>query len=304
MQARDALTQAKAQFGPPRDASVQRARDALAGIDGVTADGARYPTQHRDILTTLARMPPDVERALAEVETLRAALVAQQGARPDPQARAKLDTVLSDRAFRDAEPNWAQVQALRFRSWLGEQIGKLFRPLDRINPPGPPKDAPGVAPVTSFLSLLGNPYTLLALAAVAALILLILWLRRRAKRAKRAKRDPEFRERTAAEWQDHAAALAILGEYRAAVRALYLGTITALDERGLVPFDPALTDREYLRAAQTQHGWLAEPLRPFVRLVEGIVYANAPCGAGEYARARELAGGVMARVAAPQAVAA
>lgn len=303
-QARDALTQAKTQFGPPREASVQRARDALAGIDGVTVDGARYPPQHQGTLTTLGRTPPDVERALAEVETVRAALVAEQGTRPDPQARAKLETVLRDRAFREAEPNFAQVQALRFRSWLGEQFDKLFRPLNRINPPEPPQDAPGIAPVSRFLAFLGNPWTLLALAAIVAVVLLLLWLRRRERRARRAKQEPEFRERTAAQWRDHAATLAARGDYRAAVRALYLGTITALDERGLVPFDPALTDREYLRAAQAQHGWLLEPLRPFVRLVEQIIYANAPCGVSEYARARELADGVMARVGSPQAVAA
>ena len=303
-QARDALTQAKAQFGPPQEASVQRARAALTGIDGVTVDGAPYPVQQQNILTTLARTPPDIERALAEIETLRAVLAAEQGARPDPQARAKLDDVLRDRAFRTPEPNWVQQQALRFRSWLGEQIERLFSPLDRIRPPDLPQDAPGAAPVASFLASLANPWTLLALAAIVALAILPLWLRRRERRARRAKRESAWRARTAVEWQDHAAALAARGDYRAAARALYLSTITALDERRLVAFDPAWTDREYLRAAQTQHGWLAEPLRPFVRLVEEIVYADAPCGTQEYARARALADGVMARAAIHPAVAA
>jgi hypothetical protein len=44
---------------------------------------------------------------------------------------------------------------------------------------------------------------------------------------------------------------------------------------------------------------LIEPLRPFVRLVEAIVYADAPCRAAEYERARAFTEDVRQRVAAP-----
>ena len=108
--------------------------------------------------------------------------------------------------------------------------------------------------------------------------------------------------RTAAEWRQQADMLAARGEYRAAVRALFLGTLTELDERRLVAFDPALTDREYLREAQRQQSWLIEPLRPFVRLVEAIVYADAPCRAAEYDQARAFTEDVRRRVAAPHGV--
>lgn len=301
--ARDALMQGQNQIGTQREAAVQRAQDALAGIDGVTVDGTRYPAQHQGVLAALRRSPPDIERALAVINTLRATLTDVQAAQPDPQARAKLDDVLSDRAFREAEPNLVQRQAIRVRSWIGEQLGKLLRPFRRVRPPEAPQGTPGAGPLANFLALLGNPTTLIVLAAIGAAIIFVLWLRRRQRRARR-QATPEFRQRTAAEWQDYAASLAAQGDYRAAVRALYLGTITGLDERRLIRFDPALTDREYLWEAQRQQRWLAEPLRPFVRLVEGIVYAGAPCGAAEYAQAREMADTVQTRVATPQAVAA
>ena len=207
--------------------------------------------------------------------------------------------MLSDRAFREAEPNAVQRQAFRFRSWVGEQLGKLLRPFRRVRPPEAPPGTPGAGPLASLLALLGNPLTLIAFAAIAILIVLIIWLRRRRRRARRWA-EPAFRERTAAEWRQYAAARADEQDYRAAVRALYLGTITELDERRIVPFDPALTDREYLWEAQRQQGWLVEPLRPFVRLIEAILYAAAPCGAAEYERARELADAVLARFAMPQ----
>jgi hypothetical protein len=273
------------------------------GIDGVTIDGVRYPSQHQNVLAALRRTPPDIERALAEVNVLRAVLTEEQAVQPDPQARTKLDQVLSDRAFREAEPNAVQRQALRFRSWVGDQIGKLLRPFSRIRPPQAPPGTPGAGPLASLLALFANPVTLVALAAIAGAVIFVLWLRRRQRRARRQS-WPEFRQRTAAEWRDYAASLAQRGEYRAAVRALYLGTITELDERRLVRFDPAMTDREYLREAQRQQRWLVEPLQPFVRLIEGIVYAGAPCGVAEYTRAREMADAILARVAMPQAVAA
>jgi hypothetical protein len=301
--ARDALVQGRNEVGARRDAAVQRAQDALAGIDGVTVEGARYPVQHQSVLADLRRSPPDIERAIAELDALRVALSDEQGARPDPQARAKLDEVLRDRAFREAEPNAVQRQALRFRAWVGEQLGKLLRPFRRINPPQAPPGTPGAGPLTNFLALLGNPVTIVALAALIAAILLLRWRVLRRRRAPR-RQGPDFRQRTASEWREYAASLPARGEYRAAVRALYLGTITELDERRLVRFDPALTDREYFREAQWQQPWLAEPLRPFVRLVEGIVYAGAPCGAAEYARARAAADAVLAQLGMPQAVAA
>ena len=61
---------------------------------------------------------------------------------PDPQARQKLDTVLSDRAFHAAEPNLVQKQAIRVQSWIGEQLRRLFRPLTRPGTPIAPPDAP------------------------------------------------------------------------------------------------------------------------------------------------------------------
>ncbi len=284
--ARDALTQAQSLAGVQRDGAIQRARDALAGIDGVTVDGTRYPAPHGDTLAALRRSPPDTERAVAELTVLRALLVNEQGATPDPEAHQKLDRVLSDRAFHEAEPNVVQKQAIRFQSWIGEQVRRVFRPLTRAKPPEVPTDAPGAGPVARLLSLLGSPLLLIVLILAFVAIVAFFVTRRWRKRAKKPAEATAPPPRTAAEWRQHADMLAAGGDYRAAVRALFLGTLTELDERRLVTFDPALTDREYLREAQRQQWWLIEPLHPFVRLVEAVVYADAPCTAAEYARAR------------------
>ncbi|MCA1667485.1 MAG: DUF4129 domain-containing protein [Thermomicrobia bacterium] len=283
--ARDALMQAQALAGAPRDAAIQRAQDALDGIDGVTVDGTRYPAPPSDALAALRRAPPDTARALIALTTLRTALADAQAAAPDPQARQKLDRVLSDRAFRMAEPNIVQKEAIRFQSWLREQVRRLFRPLSRVQPQPAPANTPGAGPMARLLALLGSPLVLLIFVLVLAALLAFFVARRRRKRVHAPADETVPLPQTAAQWRQHAEMLAAAGDYRAAIRALFLGTLTDLDERRLVAFEPSLTDREYLRAAQRQQTWLAEPLRPFVRLVESIVYAAAPCDAAAYARA-------------------
>ncbi len=301
--ARDALAQAQALAGAPRDAAIQRARDALAGIDGVTVDGTRYPAPHAEALAALRRSPPDTERAGTQLAALRSLLADEQAAMPDAQAPQKLATVLSDRAFHAAAPNLVQKQAIRLQSWIGEQLRRLFQPLARTRTPTVPPGTPGAGPLARLLSLLGSPALLMLIALLIAAAIIILRLRWRRKRAKRTADEEVAPPRTAAEWRQQADLLAARGEYRAAVRALFLGTLTELDERRLVAFDPALTDREYLREAQRQQAWLIEPLRPFVRLVEAIVYADAPCRAAEYDRARAFTDDVRRLIAAPQGVA-
>ena len=302
--ARDALVQAQSLSGAQRDGAIQRARDALAGIDGVTVGGARYPASHGDALAALGRTPPDIARAVAELTALRTLLADEQAATPDPEARQKLDRVLSDRAFHEAEPNAVQKQAIRFQSWIGEQLRRLFRPLTRAQPPNAPADTPGAGPVARLLALLGSPLLLIILALALAAILAFFVTRRWRKKAQKPTDDAAPPPRTAAEWWHYADTLAAGGDYRAAVRALFLGTLTELDARRLVAFDPSLTDREYLREAQRQQWWLVEPLRPFVRLVESVVYADAPCTAAEYARAHGFTDDVRRIADGPQGVAA
>ena len=155
--ARDALAQAQSLAATPRDAAIQRAQDALAGIDGVTVDGKRYPAPHADALAALRRSPPEIDRAGMQLTALRDLLSDEQAKASDPQARQELETILSDRAFHEAEPNLVQKQVIRIQSWIGEQLRRLFRPLNRAQPPQVAPGTPGAGPFARFLALLGFP---------------------------------------------------------------------------------------------------------------------------------------------------
>lgn len=97
----------------------------------------------------------------------------------------------------------------------------------------------------------------------------------------------------ARETRARAEALAAAGDYRAAVHELYLATLQHLNERGLLRFRPALTNREHLR-----HGRVAPTLlAPLTTLVEGYDqawYSGAACTADDWQRFRALADAVSA----------
>ena len=304
--ARDAIMQARNQGAAGRDTSIRRATDALNGIDSVTVDGATYAPQLDEARESLRATTPDLDRSLALVTTLHDTAAATMRATPDPAAHGKLDDVLRDRDFHQDQPNVVQQQVLRFRDWLGEQFRRLTAPLRRFNPPNPnlptPSHVPGVTGFAAVLAALGSPQALIAYAVIIALALIVIVWRRRQPKAS-AVDTRAVPERTAREWRDYAAELAARGAHRAAIRSLLLGVLRDLDERGIVPFNPARTDREYLRAVSEHGEWLAEPFRPLVRLVEGVFYGGAPCGQAEYERARAEAEAVRAVVGEAQAFA-
>lgn len=72
-----------------------------------------------------------------------------------------------------------------------------------------------------------------------------------------------------------------LGDYRRAIRYLYLASLLLLDERGLIRYDPALTNREHLRQLRDKPEVLAH-LRPVVNTFDRVWYGFAPVDATLY----------------------
>lgn len=61
------------------------------------------------------------------------------------------------------------------------------------------------------------------------------------------------------------------GDYRTAVRYLYLSSLLTLDERGLLRFDRSKTNREYLRSVST-FPQLSAPLRDVIEVFDRVWY--------------------------------
>lgn len=61
------------------------------------------------------------------------------------------------------------------------------------------------------------------------------------------------------------------GDYRNAIRYLYLSSLLVLDERGLLRYDRSRTNREYLRSVSSKPG-LATPLRDVIDVFDRVWY--------------------------------
>jgi hypothetical protein len=68
-----------------------------------------------------------------------------------------------------------------------------------------------------------------------------------------------------------AQALSMQGDYRSAIRYLYLSSLLLLDEQGLLRYDRSRTNREYLRSVSSRPE-LANPLRAVIDVFDRTWY--------------------------------
>lgn len=83
-------------------------------------------------------------------------------------------------------------------------------------------------------------------------------------------------------------------DFRGALRFLYLSAILHLQERGVLPYDKSLTNREYLHQAQADID-LHTALGPAITVFDEVWYGYKPCDAETVASYRDLLQKVYAR---------
>lgn len=76
-------------------------------------------------------------------------------------------------------------------------------------------------------------------------------------------------------------------DFRGALRFLYLSAILHLQERGVLPYDKSLTNREYLHQAQADTE-LHTALGPAITVFDEVWYGHKPCNAETVAGYRDL----------------
>ena len=83
-------------------------------------------------------------------------------------------------------------------------------------------------------------------------------------------------------------------DFRGALRFLYLSAILHLQERGVLPYDKSLTNREYLYQAQADID-LHTALGPAITVFDEVWYGHKPCDAETVASYRDMLQKVYAR---------
>jgi hypothetical protein len=189
-----------------------------------------------------------------------------------PEARGKIDQILSRAEFRHATPDSAMQRAVAAAMlWLNNLIGGAVERMP---------DSRWLVPAIEWGSL--------GLAAAALLV----WAWRSSQQQRLAIARPRAEDaavwqRESDDWAGRARMEAAKGEWREAVHCLYWSAIVLLEGRSAWRQNRARTPREYvalLEAGSVRRGALGA----LTGIFERIWYGIRPASEGDYERARAL----------------
>lgn len=200
-------------------------------------------------------------------------------------------------------PGWWK----RFTDWLGEQLKKLFkRKQDPIEPPPAFTGVSGASAANVLVVLIIG----LVLAVLAAVLLRALGKRQQEESAQlevstldsqALAQDPmSALARPPEGWAHLADELAAKGEYREAVRSLYLALLSRLHRDGAILYDSTLSNWDYLRQFKGRREWLP-PFRELTRRFDFTWYGNLPVGPDGYRDFRTLTEPLLTAPVQPEA---
>ncbi|HLK99335.1 MAG TPA: DUF4129 domain-containing protein [Myxococcaceae bacterium] len=235
---------------------------------------------------TLAQQTAQLERAAADSKAA-SARARDILSRPEFGVTPPTDKTAEEQEKQP--PGWWQ----QFMDWLSKMLKKLFesdRDPVRSSPNLSPSSGADAAKVLVIL-LFG-----LALAVVVALLVRT-FLKRDEDTAQlevstyessALAQDPmSALSRPPEGWAHLADELAAKGEYREAVRSLYLALLSRLHREGAILYDSTLSNWDYLRTFKGRREWLP-PFRELTRRFDFAWYGNLPVGADGYRDFRAL----------------
>ncbi|HYI16445.1 MAG TPA: DUF4129 domain-containing protein [Thermomicrobiales bacterium] len=266
------------------DPDVEAALSALRGIEPVTLeDGSTVTPDLTLVIAALESEPPDLAAAQAGIASIIDAIdLAGAAVNPD-DARETLDEVLARDEFQP-EPEVDESRSLwmRFLDWVNGVLDWFFGWVDRVLGGQGGEGSPG----SIAMALLGI-FVIVGIVAFAV----------RSVRESMSPgvtrladgRDAEAHY-TSAQARAEAERLFAAGEYRAALRLLYLATLIRWEEAGRLRFDRSLTNREVVARVDVQGDTsLLEQLTPLVDRFDRVWYGGAPCTADDYTTFASLA---------------
>lgn len=277
--------------GPPRPVNTALLRQSITAAGALTD-----PKQRALRLQELAGQIAVLRRELTTSEA-----GAGESARTGRRAVDAAHAVLAGAEY-DYEPypepskwdRWKEARARAFQRWLNSL---------HFNPPTPT----GAMPTISSQFINGIVIAL-GIGLFALLVALLVGLLRRRAARVRPPADLDETEAALVEARDtdslHALAerKAQEGDYRLALRLIYLALLVALDTGGVLRFDRSRTNWEYLRALRAsgrEDVYLA--MTPLTREFDRIWYGLARADAADYARARSQYEALQAAAQTPTA---
>jgi Domain of unknown function (DUF4129) len=246
--------------------------DAAARLIATTS--VRLPGQatiavdNRWLGDSLNEAEPDLPAIAERLGAIIDALAQPPSAAP-ADARERLQRMLDQPPFKQPDAQQTPAWLSGFFDWLGRLLENAFRPLGRISPTGG-------RTVAWVIAIVG------AVLLVGVLVYLLRGLRRSVVASAQANDHDPAANLTAKTALDQAGGLARGGDYRTAVRYLYISALLWLDERDILRYDRALTNREYLERVR-DNPVLRDHMTPIVETFDRVWYGHLPIDAESFA---------------------
>jgi hypothetical protein len=259
---------------PPSNASLRPMADTLAGLARVRLPGGGTISTDAPAWASSLRSGSATgrRRVAKRIDALDDAL---GRARPAPLSRTaagKLDAILR-------EPRFQHEQSLpeRILQWVEHLLLRALQTILASNG--------GVGPAIRLLFVV----LLLGLVAVVAYLLARRSLGQLVAEVETTDEAGEPMISTSA--AERASQLAASGDYRTALRYLYLATLLQLQERGALQLRPGRTNREYVRMLEVEgvDSDVRAALAALTEQFDRVWYGHLPFGAGDFARCEGLA---------------
>lgn len=231
-------------------------------------DGTPISVDNGWLKSAMQETEPDLPVISARLGAIIDALAQPESAAP-ADARERLQAILDRPPFKTAEPTQAPGWLNDFLRWLGRLLESMLRPIGSV--------APATGQTIGWIVLVIGGLLLLGLLGY-----LLRGLRRTMAQEARASDDDPEAHLTARTALDQAGDLARGGDYRTAVRYLYLSALLWLDERDILRYDRALTNREYLERVRDNPALRAR-LAPIVDTFDRVWYGHAALDAESFA---------------------
>lgn len=247
----------------------------LASMTSVqVGSGAIVPLDHSFLLEELFANLPDV----ALIHSLTGALLTAKGAQGLPPIvdadMASLAPILAQAEFR-----YLPQERPKFIRFLMDQWERFLRWLSGYLPEWTIEIPPIVGQIAAITGTV-------ILAALVAYVLAQIVGEFTAEAGARYPDEVEGVPLTADRALQRAQELSTGGDYRTAVRYLYLSTLLLLEERGLLRYDRSLTNREYLRRVAHDPA-LSVTLQDVVDVFDRTWYGYQPLDESTYQRYAE-----------------
>lgn len=255
---------------------VDLAAERLAATTAVLLDdGTRVPVDNATLVAALRAPDPDLDLLATQLGARAESLTLPAGSTP-ADAQARLAAIYAGPPFYVPEETASTSTTFSwltsFFAWLGRVIDRMF---GGVTPPST-ASATATGQIFAFALLVA---LLVITAIVGRTLLRGLVVERRAPAA--AGEDPPTSQEALARASDEAA----LGDFRTAMRMLYLAALLRLDERDLLRYDRALTNREHLERLHDRPALRAQ-LAPVVETFDRVWYGDLPLDAAAFAEYR------------------